>query len=63
MKIKFKVLPDEQGTYTLIGSYDGKLWTPIKWELTLTEVMEVQACITNSNILNHLNLLSILKNQ
>jgi hypothetical protein len=30
--------------------------------LTLQEVMELQVKITNSNILNYLNLISILKN-
>lgn len=58
----FRVQQDGQGTFTLQQSHDKISWVTIQEELNLQQVMELQSRITNSNILNHLNFLSILKN-
>jgi hypothetical protein len=59
----FKVEQSDSGLFNLYQSHDKKLWVPVEMELTLQEVMNVQLRITNSNILNYLNFISILKNQ
>jgi hypothetical protein len=58
----FKVEQSESGLFDLYQSHDKKVWVPIQVGLTLQKVMELQVNITNSNILNYLNFISILKN-
>jgi len=58
----FKVEQSNSGLFDLYQSHDKTVWEPIQVGLTLQEVMELQVRITNSNILNYLNLISILKN-
>jgi len=58
----FKVEQSNSGLFDLYQSHDKTVWKPIQVGLTLQEVMELQVKITNSNILNYLNLISILKN-
>lgn len=58
----FKVEQSNSGLFDLYQSHDKKVWVPIQVGLTLQEVMEVQVRITNSNILNYINFISILKN-
>lgn len=58
----FKVEQSNSGLFDLYQSHDKTVWEPIQVGLTLQEVMELQVRITNSNILNYLNFVSILKN-
>ena len=58
----FKVEQSDSGLFDLYQSHDKTVWEPIQVGLTLQEIMELQVRITNSNILNYLNLISILKN-
>jgi hypothetical protein len=58
----FKVEQSESGLFDLYQSHDKKVWVPIQVGLTLQETMELQVRITNSNILNYMNFISILKN-
>lgn len=58
----FKVEQSESGLFDLYQSHDKKVWVPIQVGLTLQETMELQVRITNSNILNYINFISILKN-
>ena len=58
----FKVEQSDSGLFDLYQSHDKTVWEPIQVGLTLQEVMELQVKTTNSNILNYLNFISILKN-
>lgn len=58
----FKVEQSDSGLFDLYQSHDKTVWEPIQVGLTLQEIMELQVRITNSNILNYLNFISILKN-
>jgi hypothetical protein len=58
----FKVDQSDSGLFDLYQSHDKKVWVPIQVGLTLQETMELQVRITNSNILNYMNFISILKN-
>ena len=58
----FKVEHSDSGLFDLYQSHDKTVWEPIQVGLTLQEIMELQVRITNSNILNYLNFVSILKN-
>ena len=58
----FKVEQSDSRLFDLYQSHDKTVWEPIQVGLTLQEIMELQVRITNSNILNYLNFVSILKN-
>lgn len=59
--IHFKVKQVANGLFDLYESADKQKWTLNKKGLTILEVMEVQTATVNSNLLNYINFLSILK--
>ena len=58
--IHFKVVPSN-GLFNLYKSTDGTSWKLDRKGLSLLEIMEVQEATINSNLLNYVNLWSILK--
>ena len=59
--IHFRVVATSNGLFNLYESKDKEKWKLNRKGLTLLEVMEVQSATVNSNLLNYINFLSILK--
>jgi hypothetical protein len=59
--IHFKVVQTKEGLFNLYESNDKEKWKLSKKALTILEVMEAQAATVNSNLLNYINFLSIIK--
>ena len=59
--IHFKAVGTSNGLFNLYESRDGQKWKLNRRGLTLLELMEAQTATVNSNILNYVNFLSILK--
>jgi hypothetical protein len=59
--IHFKVVSTNNGLFNLYESKDNITWKLSKKGQTLLEIMEIQTSIVNSNLLNYINFLSILK--
>lgn len=60
-KLYFKVVQTDNGLFNLYESRDKEKWNVSRKNLTLNEVMEIQSVSVNSNILNYINFLSIIK--